>query len=360
MAFAEMTPYVVLSPIAGAMADRFDRLWIARLSNAGDAVQAVVLTLLTLAGWMTVEILFVLTLIYGTASAFYQPVRQALVPMLVPREDIPAAVAIASISWHISRFIGPAIAGILIVWDGVVPAFAFAALTYAPFLWVLWRISPEPQALAKASEKGIGGDIFAGYRYALTHPGIGPLLILILTGAFFLRPILQLLPGFAEGVYGEGAAGLAWMTSMAGIAATMAGLWLAQRGDIAGLTRIAIVCMIGTSIMVLAFTAAPNFIVAVACLFVIGFLQVTTGVSIQTLIQSSVERTMLGRVLSLYGLFWLGGTAVGSLIVGWLSSIFGMRGPPAVTAVLGLVVGLVIFRRRRSMARALEHEQPRR
>ena len=354
MGFAELVPSVLFSPIAGVIADRFDRLWIARIANANNAVQAAVLTVLMLTGLLSVEILFALTLMYGTGSAFYQPVRQALVVMLVPKQDLPAAVAITSISFQTARFIGPAFAGIIIVSAGVAPAFAFAALMYFPFLWVLWHITPEPQILAKPSGKGVGGDIFEGYRYALTHPGIGPLLIMILASSLFVTPIMHLLPGFAEAVFERGAAGLAWMTSMAGFGAMMAGLYLAQHAELKGLTKVATISLAGAGIFLFAFTTTSNFAVAVGCIALISCLQVINGVSIMTLIQSSIDKTMMGRVLSLYWLFWLGGAALGSLIMGYLSSRFGLRIPPAVTAFLALIVGLEAIRRTPKLARIME------
>ena len=356
IAFADFVPVVVISPFAGVVADRLDRLKVSKITQICLGIQSVVLWFLTATGLITVEILLVLTLWFGVGASFFQPVRQALIASLVPRKDLAAAVALSATIWHGARFVGPALAGIVIVTVGIAPAFALNAAAYGLFVYSLWRLKPADQPLAPASHKGIGSDVVAGYRYALTHPGIGPLLLILLCGGLVLRPLTEFLPGFAEGIYGRGATGLAWMTSSAGLGAMTGGIWLALRGNLSGLTSIAMSSILVGAASVLGVALMPNFWMATACLLATGFALVANGTVILTLIQSSAEPTMLGRVLSVYGMFWLGGVALGSLIIGSVSSIIGLKAPFVVGALISILAWAWIIRRKPAIERALESD----
>src|SRR5262249_50034530 len=149
--------------------------------------------------------------------------RMSLVPSLIPRSDLSVALAINSILFNIARFVGPAIAGTVIVAGGVSGAFAFNAATYIVLVWALWMIDVPPQKRQPhAARRGLFSQVPAGYAYVSAHHGIGPLLLIFTAVTVLARPIVELLPGFADGIYERGAHGLAWMTSMVGLGA-MAG-----------------------------------------------------------------------------------------------------------------------------------------
>ena len=122
VAFADLFPAVFIGPFGGAVADRLSRLRIITISQALAMVQAVALFWLTFSGAVTIEWLFALVLVNGFVMGFNQPSRLALVPSLVPREDLSTAVAINAIVFNLARFIGPAVAGLLIVSWGVAAA----------------------------------------------------------------------------------------------------------------------------------------------------------------------------------------------------------------------------------------------
>ena len=130
MAFADFFPVVLIAPFAGAAADRWDKLRVVKISQSLLLVQAAVLLAATASGHINVALIVALTAIHGIVVAFNQPARLALVPSLVPRADLGAAVAINSVSFNLARFIGPIFAGLAIVWSGVAAAFAANALTY--------------------------------------------------------------------------------------------------------------------------------------------------------------------------------------------------------------------------------------
>ena len=155
MAFADLFPTVIIGPVAGAAADRWDRLRVTKISQALAMAQSVVLFLLTISGLITIELLLVLTAALGVIAGFNQPARLALIPSLVRREDMAAAVAINSIIFNSARFIGPAVAGFMIVAGGISAAFAANAVSFVFFLVALSRIhlNPSPPPSGRSGDR---------------------------------------------------------------------------------------------------------------------------------------------------------------------------------------------------------------
>jgi MFS family permease len=325
LAFADLFPVLVAGPFAGALADRLDRLKGARLLQALVIVQSIALTVLTYTGQMTIELLVGLTFILGIIGTANQPFRTAIIGDLVTRSELPAAIAINSMTWHGSRFIGPAIAGATILYAGVVPAFLANAVTHVALIVALYRIHVPPPAGEARSYRELPKEIAEGFRYAVSHPVIGPALFILFCSSFFGRPVMEFLPAFADAVFHRGAGGLAWLTSAGGLGALFSGVWLASRRELTGLVAAMVANLAILAVALMAFVASDVFWIGVVAIVPAGFAIVVGGITIQTLIQSAVERQLRGRVLSTYGLVWLGGPALGSLLVGAASELVSLR-----------------------------------
>ena len=360
VAFADLFPSVLIAPFGGALADRADRRRVMIVAQGLVMAQAFALFALTMTDLITPALLVALTLFNGVVIGFNQPARLALVPSLVPRADLATAVAINSIVFNLARFVGPALAGATIVTAGVAGVFAANGLSYLAFLAALTRIRLEapPRIEAAGGRPGLLRTVAEGIAYAVTHPGIGPMLALHAALALTVRSFVELLPGFADEVFGRGASGLAVLASTIGVGAIVAGLWLAQRHRAAGGTRLALVSALLVVLSILAFTATDTFAVAAACVAAAGFGMVATGVTTQTLIQTTVAEGVRGRVLGLYGLIFRGGPALGALAIGTASEWVGLQAPLAAGAVIALLAWLVIWPRRRRIARHLDDEAP--
>jgi predicted MFS family arabinose efflux permease len=354
IACAELIPSVIFGTVAGAVADRIDRLTVIRATQILSMAEATILAGLTYAGMTTIEILFALTLFVGVVSSFSQPARLSFIPSLVAPEDLSTALAINSSVFNLARFIGPAFAGIAILHGGVAAAFLGNAISYFAFLASLWMLRMVKEPPAELSGRGLFGDVGAGVRYAGTHPGIGPVLVLLLVTSVLIRPIVELLPGFADDVFGRGADGLAWLTSMMGLGAFAGGIWLAQRGPLQGLTTVTLINAIVFALALLGFTATDNFVFALVCITISGFATVAYGTGTQSLVQAAVDRSMRGRVLGIYGLIFRGGPALGALAMGMLADWHGLRPPVAAGAVLCLIVLAWAYSQRQRLARLLE------
>ena len=246
-------------------------------------------------------------------------------------------------------------AGLLIVSVGVQGAFGANALTFLAFLIALSRIKVprRPDRGKGRVPPSIWVQLGEGIGYATRHPGIGPMLLLLATASLCLRPFVELMPGFAARVFGGGADTLALLTSTVGVGAVLSGLWVARRGG-GGLTRLVLINTLLLSFAMLAFVASDWIWLGVVSVAVAGMAMVATGVSMQTLLQMAVDGDLRGRVLSLYGIIFIGGPAAGALIMGALSESIGLRLPLAFGAILVMLMWLRTWRRRAAITEALE------
>lgn len=356
VAFADLCPSLIVGPFGGVIADRTSRLTIMRIAQTLSMIQAAVLGGLAAGGWITVEVLFILVLLNGIVVGFNQPARLALVSSLVPRAHLSTAVAINSIVFNLARFIGPAIAGALIITAGVALAFWVNALSYLAFLVALSRIRVEHESTPSpsAERRSMTADVVEGVRYLTGHAGIGPLLLMSTVAAVGVRCYVELLPGFAAEVFGRGAGGLAVLGSAIGVGAVAGGLWLAQRGGMKDLARVALLNSFYMVLAVFAFAATSEFWLGVLCAGVSGIFMAVSGVATQTIVQLAVDPRVRGRVLSLYGIIVRAGPAAGALLMGFASEFAGLRIPLITGAALCTLVWLGVWRRRARIEAALE------
>ncbi|MBK1658246.1 MFS transporter [Paracraurococcus ruber] len=355
VAFCDLAPAVLFSPIAGAVADRMDRVRLCMVSQGAIAVQAALVAGLLAAGELTIGLLLALEVMSGIAASFSQPARQSLMPGLVPRADLPAAVACNSLCFNVARFIGPGLAGPIIATGGVVPAIALNSLAYviATLTMPLLRVEAS-QRRGHAPEGSVWAEAAAGFRYAGQHPGIGPLLAFAAIAAILMRGVQEILPPFVERIFLRGPDGLALLTACIGIGALFSGLWVASRGRMEGATRLAIGAVGVQAVATIGFVATGAFPFALLCAAAMGAAGSVHGISTQTLVQNAADPAMRGRVLSLWGLITRACPALGALALGGLGEVFGLRLPTILAMLLALLVLGWGLHRLPRMARVLE------
>jgi predicted MFS family arabinose efflux permease len=353
MSMAEFLPVMFLSPLAGVLADRRDRVGIIRITQLVGCAQATLLAILVATGFISVQVLFALVMLLGINQGIAQPARLALIPTLVDREGLPSALAINSIIFNAARFIGPAIAGILIARVSIAAAFGANALAYIAFQISLANLRDIPALPIRAAQNALKASLEA-YHYASRHPGIGPMLLLFAITTIGTRGFIDLFPGFADNIFQRGPQGLAMLTSTVGLGAIFGGMWMLIRSQISGLTTIVLANTLVMALATIAFVASDNFPVALAAVFVSGAAMVITGVGAQTLIQAATDRSLSGRVMALYGMIFRAGPSLGAVIMGSASEHFGLRLPLAIGALVSCGFWALVVGRRRSIAAALE------
>jgi predicted MFS family arabinose efflux permease len=357
MSMAEFLPVLFLGPLAGVMADRRDRVGIIRTTQLFGCAQAIVLAAMVATGLITAYFLFALVLLLGINQGIAQPARLALIPTLVDRESLPSALAINSIVFNGARFIGPAIAGLLIARVSIAAAFAVNALTYIAFQISLANLRDIPKLPARAAQNALRASLEA-YSYASRHPGIAPMLLLFAVTTIGTRGFIELFPGFADTVFDRGPQGLAMLTSTVGLGAIFGGTWMLIRSQISGLTTIVLANTLIMSLAIIAFTATSSFVVALPCVFIAGAAMVITGIGAQTLIQASTDRGMAGRVMALYGMIFRAGPALGAVLMGTASERLGLRLPLAIGAAISCACWGLTLHRRKAIVASLEDAEP--
>lgn len=349
VAFADLFPAIVLSPIGGVIADRGDPKRMSLITQGFAMVQALLLFVLTWQSLIGIWGVVALSVVRGSIAAINQPARMSLMPSLIPSEDLSSAIAFNSVLANMARFIGPAIAGAIIVAGGVAGAFAINAASYLLLLYALWAIDIGEERPTRHRRAGLWSQIEVGYRYIYDHPGLGPLLLIFSSVTILVRPVTELLPGFADTIFGRGAEGLAWMTSSMGFGAMLGGLSMLRRGTTERLVKAAVGSLLILSTSIVAFALIPSFWCGLVLLFAFGFTNTTSGIGTQTLTQSAVDDALRGRVMSLYGVIFRGGPSFGALIMGALSDHFGLQTPVAVGAAFCFLVSIWALTRRRSL-----------
>ena len=358
IAFADMMPIIIISPFAGALTDRVNPLIPLRLAQIAMTLHSLALFLFTFSGAMTIWILLGLAIISGANQALSAASRHTLVANLVPRQDLPAAIAIDSAIFNAARLVGPALAGIVIAAAGIAWAFAINVAGFTVYTVILFQLRVTAPDRPPSPHRNILWDVAEGWHYVTRHPGIGPILFLLSILAIVGRPIMDLLPGFAADVFQRDAVGLAWLTSSMGLGAMIGASWLATRGGVTGLTNVVVVTTLALGLALLAFSLTDNFWLSLPFMAVVGFGIAVTNTATQTLIQTAVYGPMRGRVMSLVVVIYRGLPAFGALILGRIAEELGLQISLAGGAVVCLLGWVWATGRRRRIIPELEGGRP--
>jgi MFS family permease len=343
VAFADLFPAVLVGPFAGVLADRHDRRRIMLWTQGSLALATFVTAMLIHAGQIGILGLVLLVGIMGALIGINQPARLALVPGLVTRENLPTAIALNSVVFNGARFVGPALAGVAIVTGGVPAALVINGLSYVPLLFVLPRLALV-EAVTPGARQGAGAALKEGFLYIAKNPLLGPLFAFFIALSLSVRPLGDLLPGFAEGVFGAGVEGLATLSAAMGLGAVLGGLWVARAGgdfDVARTLRL----QLWVTATAAAFALSPSFWLGIPAIAAFGFVLVACGVGMHTAIQMGVEPALRGRVMSFFGLVFRSVPALGALATGALAEAVGLRAALLVASVVFLLVYFWLQRR---------------
>ncbi len=334
-------PVLLLSPIAGVVADRLPRRRVLFVTNTTMALAALILALLASAHALNLLGLALISALNSGANGFDAPTRQSWVPLLVDRRYIGNAVGLNSIAFNAPAVIGPAFAGLLIVWIGVAGAFYFnAAATLAVVVAVI-LMKPSPPSARRAEPTWHA--MKQGVSFIVAHPVLRWIVLAQFVTAILTRPYSQLIAAFAVNVLHAGPRGLGWAVSAIGIGGfggALATAYFAQRERRSRLWLQAGLLM-SAGVLVLAFV--PSLRLAVCVLFAIGAGTMAMMGATSTLIQILSPDDVRGRALSIYTMIAIGVMPLGSLVDGAIGSIIGLRETFALAGVLCVALFLAIW-----------------
>jgi predicted MFS family arabinose efflux permease len=340
---ASTLPVFLLGLPSGALADTLDRRRYFAGTQLWVAVNALVLAAVSLAGLLTAPMLLVLTFVNGIGLAMRWPVFAAIVPQVVPRDELPAALALNGISMNLSRVVGPVLAGALLA--AINPAAVFvlnAVLAVAAFVLILrWRSQPRTSALP--------GERFLGaMRVGLNFTRQSPQLwrVLLRTFLFFLQStaLVALLPLVARGLHGGGPGTFTIMLSCVGAGAIVAALyfprWRARWSHEQFLATGTLVHAAMSSVIVL----LPELWIGLPAMVVVGMAWISVANTLSISAQQVLPDWVRARGMSIFQMCLMGGAASGSLLWGQVASLSSVKWAVLGAAMFGVCVVLALRR----------------
>ena len=339
---ARALPILFFTLIAGTLADKYERRKLMIYSQGTAMLLSSILAFLAFTGRINVYNLISIGILQGVANSFNLPIRQSLIPELVPREQIANAVALNGAFFNLTLVLGPALGGIIIASLGVPWALLINALSFIAVLWALFAM--EIPKVGKKHDKSLFESLKEGIRYILNHRTIRTIL-----GFYFLMiaigmPYNTLLPVFAKDYFHLGASGYGFLFAVGSLGGLLGALVAGMRNK-DKVKKATTYAFIGFGSLLMIFGVAALFTNYIALfvflLILIGFSLTTFYISNNTSIQLLVEDKYRGRVISTIFL-GLGLTSIGNFFIGTLAELFGA---PVAYIVIGsiLLVASLVF-----------------
>ncbi|WP_095978431.1 MFS transporter [Melittangium boletus] len=317
-------PGVLLSPVSGALADRFDRRTFVAMGMLAQAVLAALLTLMAFTGRLTVPAVAVLSFLNGCASSLVNPAFAALISRSVPPEDLHSAFSLNSAQFNLGRIIGPALGAAVLATHGITWTLAVNSLSFVAVLWALWRVRPQPPS-ARERREPLWTGLVRGARVAREDPTLGMTLLATLAVSALVSPFIGLVPVFAIRVFHEGAAATSLLVGSQGMGAVMAAVLVGPLVARLGRRRLLEACLVFIGPMAAVYWMAPTLHTAALALVGLGALYMGTLTSLNTACQLRVPAELQGRMSGIYSMMIAVGYAAGVWMQGALADRVGVR-----------------------------------
>jgi predicted MFS family arabinose efflux permease len=339
--FALSAPVWMLTLLGGILADVADRRHIIAICQSIQMLCPTLLVVLLLTGTVEPWIVIALSFVVGITDALSMPSFQSIVPSIVRRSQIPAALALNATQFNLSRILGPALAGVLMATLGAVGCFALNAASYVPFIWVALWILPRGRP-PRAQEEPL--HLFAGVAQVAGMPHLRGALVTVFATSLLCGPLFVFCPvlvkealhrgvgdfSFAVGAFGVG--GLVGAVALLGIDPSYD-----RRRLSAGFAALYGFIMVLTGINAWFFTLPPLLLLA-------GVAMAITNISANSLLQATTLPKLRGQTISLYMLALRGGLSIGSLATGASVHLLGVRDALIVNGALAIAVQLAVAR----------------
>ncbi len=322
--FMAQIPVLVVTPYMSVFVDRFNRRALLVVTQSLSMVQALLMALLTLTGWIEVWHIMVLSLLIGLINALDNPTRQSFYPSLVPAEKLGNAIALNSAVINGSRLIGPAVGGVLIGLLGEGICFLLNGVSYIAVIIALlmMRIKPNRETVVK---QRVWEDMRDGFLYVAHDMPIRSLLLLMSAISFFGLPLMTFIPAYVKTILGGESEMLGLLLSCVGVGSFIAALYLAARKSVLGLGKVVMLsgALLGIGLAVMSFVTVP-WVAAVLCVPV-GFTIIAAVASINTLLQTLSREDKRGRVMGYMAMAFTGMAPVGSMVLGAIEKFAGLQ-----------------------------------
>jgi MFS family permease len=356
---AGFLPNGVLAPLGGALADRMDRRRFAVLATAVEGAIAATLAAVVAGGNTDPYLITGLVFLAGCVGALRMPFQQAMLPDLVPPEDVVGAISLGSAQWNLGRVVGPALAGLVIVAGSYAAAFAINAVSFVAVIVAYFFVRLPP--VEDAGDVRLLDHLRAGAGVVRREPALRAGMVLIAVAAAFAAPFIALIPAFAD-VLTDGsrdavASATGLMTTGQGVGAVVASLAFPSLVERFGRRRMLLAVLVATPLALVPYALAPSVTAAVAAIVVVGGAYICVLSGLSAVMQLRSPTAFRGRVLSLYFATLSIVFPVGALVQGVLARRVGLRATTIGGAAVFLVALGALAAFRPGLLRALD-DQP--
>jgi len=318
-------PVILLALLAGVVADRFDRRKTTIATQLAQGLAALALGFSTLYGKTSLWMLFGLVGIQSVAVTFDVPARQALIPSLVPKEDLASAYSLTSIASKVGGILGPTLAGLIIAYMGIHWAYWFNAISYLAVILALIAMGNVQKIVEKkpVELRGAVLDIRAGIEFIKNSPIILSVMIIDFFGTFF-SSAKTLLPFVATDILHVGPIQYGWLSASQSIGTVMTGIYLSQKRNLRRQGLLISVSVTAFGLATILFGFSTSFWLTMAALILIGIFDGLSSIIRNTMRQILTPDAMRGRMMSISQIFFKGGPQLGEVESGLVAQIFGI------------------------------------
>ncbi|MCD1633349.1 MFS transporter [Martelella mediterranea] len=316
---ADLIPAVLFSSFFGVMADNHDKVRLLRIAQVIAILEALLVSALVFAQLMTVEILFVLTLVLGVANSVDQPSRLSLLREVLPADYIPAAVAFNSLSFNIARFVGPMLAGLTIALGSIGFTFLLSAVMLGWFLAGLLTL-PVAAPSAKRPKASLLGDMAEGFAHVLRNRILAQTMVIVILFGCTVGGINQMLPALAAKVFSRGVEGFLQLTVAAALGAVAAGMVVFLLPERRSVSFGQPACFALASLALAGLAVTDHYLLGAGCLFLATFASTQSAIQAQSALNRVSPSNALGRVMGIYGAVVRGAPALGGVVIGSFAS----------------------------------------
>ncbi len=337
LSFFRFVPMLLIAPIGGVLADRFDRVRLVVLAQSLLATAALAIGLLVMVGWIDIWHLILASLVVGASFSINIPARHAMMADLVPRKDVANAVGLNNVTWSSTSVIGPPIAGFLISVIGIASAY------FAQIVGYVWSIVMLRRITVNRSQRLVQGSMLTslrdGFSYVLHHKPVLTLMILTLALAIFGMPMIMLLPAFVKQDLAGGPTELGLLMGALGGGSLLGAILVVTFSRFPYKGRVALGAVLLYGVLLIGLGFSRSFSVSGVLLALIGFCEATYIAASLTIVQLTVPTEVRGRVVSIWMASW-GLMAIGLLP---MSALAERLGTPLAMSIGGTLTSIVVI-----------------
>ena len=344
VSIALMAPVGIIGPFIAVYAESWDMRRAFLITKILMMLVSFVIFGLQYFDMHNLHSLIATSLALGLLSAVHHPIRLVFISIVVPRPYLASAIGLNSVSWNMSRVVGPGLSGFAIVLLGLATTFGIAVILYAPLIVALALLPLEPRAKAKPNADRFFQKMRDGGKVALQTPLIFTALCMVALNSFLVRGVLEIQPAIIGQILGGESQALATATAAAGVGALLASGWIGLGKLPPDFIQRCLWPMLAIGIVGTACLNLTSTIIPMSLIFVLtGFTATVAGIGAQTLIQLKVEEDYRARVMTWWSSVSFGSLTIGGILIGFFGDLTPIEDAIFMVMVPGFLLAILVL-----------------